>query len=87
MALFAGLMKDRSMSYTEILSHSLPFLEAMSGEINRIRIIEAGGNPDRDDDEDTESEITERPSRNNSKNVECNEPDDLFYGTLNELLR
>lgn len=76
-------MKDRSMSYDEILSHSLPFLEAISGEINRIRIIEAGGNPDRDDDEDTGSEF----SGGSGKNTECNEPDNLFYGRLNDMLR
>lgn len=81
MALFAGLMKDRSMSYTEILSHSLPFLEAMSGEINRIRIIEAGGNPDRDYDNENGTE------NGNSVPENCGESDAVFYGTLNELLR
>lgn len=83
MALFAGLMKDRSMSYSEILSHSLPFLEAISGEINRIRIIEAGGNPDRDDDDENKNGT----ENNYSVPYNCGESDDLFYGTLNELLR
>ena len=83
MALFAGLMKDRSMSYTEILSHSLPFLETMSGEINRIRIIEAGGNPDRDDEEENKSGT----ENGNSVPENCGESDAVFYGTLNELLR
>lgn len=83
MALFAGLMKDRSMSYTEILSHSLPFLEAMSGEINRIRIIEAGGNPDRDDEEENKNGT----ENNYSVPENCGESDSVFYGTLNELLR
>lgn len=83
MALFAGLMKDRSMSYTEILSHSLPFLEAMSGEINRIRIIEAGGNPDRDDEEGNKNDT----ENNYSVSDNCGESDSVFYGTLNELLR
>lgn len=83
MALFAGLMKDHSMSYTEILSHSLPFLEAMSGEINRIRIIEAGGNPDRDEDEENKNGT----ENGNSVPENCGESDSVFYGTLNELLR
>ena len=76
-------MKDRSMSYTEILSHSLPFLEAISGEINRIRIIEAGGNPDHDEDEENKNGT----ENNYSVPDNCGESDDLFYGTLNELLR
>lgn len=71
------------MSYAEILSHSLPFLEAISSEINRIRIIEAGGNPDRDDDEGSEN----NSPNNSDKMTESGESDALFYGRLNELLR
>lgn len=71
------------MSYAEILSHSLPFLEAIGSEINRIRIIEAGGDPDRDYDEENKN------GTGNGYSVpdNCGESDALFYGTLNELLR
>ena len=71
------------MSYAEILSHSLPFLEAISSEINRIRIIEAGGNPDRDDEKGSENHS---PS-NSGKKALSGESDALFYGRLNDLLR
>lgn len=75
-------MKDCSMTYAEILSHSLPFLEALSSGINRIRIIELGGNPDPDDEEDKNG-----TENNYSVPEDCGESDALFYGTLNELLR
>lgn len=72
------------MSYAEILSHSLPFLEAISSEINRIRIIEAGGDPDRDYDEENENGTENGYSVPNDN---CGESDDMFYGRLNEMLR
>lgn len=82
--LFASLMKGRSMSYNEILRHSLPFLNALNNQINRIRIIEAGGDPDRNyDDEDMES----APSYCNNNEVESTLPDSMFYGQLNALLK
>lgn len=71
------------MSYAEILSHSLPFLEAISNEINRIRIIEAGGDPDRDYDKENKNGT----ENNYSVPENCGESDAVFYGTLNELLR
>lgn len=82
--LFASLMKGRSMSYNEILRHSLPFLNAFCKQINRIRIIEAGGDPDRNyDDEDIESV----PSYHDKNEVESTLPDSVFYGQLNALLK
>lgn len=71
------------MSYAEILSHSLPFLEAISSEINRIRIIEAGGDPDRDYDKENKNGT----ENNYSVPENCGESDDMFYGRLNEMLR
>ena len=72
------------MTREEIFSHSLPYLEAMSSEITRIRIIEAGGNPDRDDEEDRKNG-TERDY--SVPNDNCGESDDMFYGRWNEMLR
>ena len=71
------------MTYAEILSHSLPFLESLSSGINRIRIIELGGNPDSDDEGDNKNGT----ENNYSVPENCGESDALFYGTLNELLR
>lgn len=84
MVLFASLMKGRSLSYREILRHSLPFLIALNNQVNRIRIIEAGGDPDRNyDDEDTESV----PSYQSKNEEESTLPDSVFYGQLNALLK
>lgn len=72
------------MSYNEILRHSLPFLNALNNQINRIRIIEAGGDPDRSyDDEDMES----APAYSDIDEVESTLSDSIFYGQLNALLK
>ncbi len=83
--MFAALMKDRTMTYDEIFSHSMPFLNAMAKQINRIRIIEAGGNPDKTNDDDTESNSV-IPSRKNYAEEESTLSDAAFYGQLNALL-
>lgn len=62
------------MTYNEILSHSLPFLTAINSEINKIRILEAGGNPNGDEE-------------NSMEEVESKLPDSTFYGTLNGLMK
>lgn len=77
-------MKDRTMTYEEIFSHSMPFLNAMEKQINRIRIIEAGCNPDKAND-DTESNNV-IPSSENHNEEESALSDELFYGQLNALL-
>lgn len=71
------------MTYREILSHSLPFLHAFCGQINRIRIIEAGGDPDRSYDENE----GDTPYYRNNDEVESTLSDAEFYGQLNALLR
>lgn len=71
------------MTRDEIFSYSLPYLEAISNEINRIRIIEAGGDPDRDYDEENKNGT----ENDHSVPDNCGESDAVFYGTLNELLR
>lgn len=50
MTMYASLTENRTMTYEEVMSHSLPFLSAVNYEIMRLRIIEAGGNPDKEDD-------------------------------------
>lgn len=77
-------MKDRTMTYEEIFSHSMPFLNAMAKQINRIRIIEAGCNPDKTDDETENNSAV--PSKENHDEEESTLPDELFYGQLNALL-
>ena len=61
----------------------MPFLNVMSKQINRIRILETGGNPYNTND-DTENSVV--PSRENHDEEESTLPDELFYGQLNALL-
>lgn len=77
-------MKDRTMTYEEIFSHSMPFLNTLTKQINRIRIIEAGCNPDKTDDATESSNVI--PSRENHDEEESTLSDELFYGQLNALL-
>lgn len=77
-------MKDRTMTYEEIFSHSMPFLNTMAKQINRIRIIEAGCNPDKTDDDTENNNVI--PSRENHDEEESTLSDAAFYGQLNALL-
>ena len=70
------------MTRSEIMGHSMPYLEAISGQINRIRMIEAGFNPDADKEE---NESSPAPSPKYDEE-ESNLSDAEFYGKLNELL-
>lgn len=80
-------MKDRTMTYEEIFSHSMPFLNAMTKQVNRIRIIEAGGNPDKTDDENEDNNTTHSASKNKDYIEEESTLSDAdFYGQLNSLL-
>lgn len=82
-------MKDRTMTYEEIFSHSMPFLNAMTKQVNRIRIIEAGGNPDKTDDENDVNDENKVFSTSKNKNYieeESTLSDADFYGQLNSLL-
>lgn len=71
--LFASLMKDRTMTYEEILSHSMPFVYKMDEKINRLRCIEAGVNPDGNDE--------------TKKSVESPLDDTSFYNMINRALK
>lgn len=80
-------MKDRTMTYEEIFSHSMPFLNAMTKQVNRIRIIEAGGNPDKTNDENEDNNTTHSASKNKDYIEEESTLSDAdFYGQLNSLL-
>ena len=80
-------MKDRTMTYEEIFGHSMPFLNAMTKQVNRIRIIEAGGNPDKTDDENEENNTTHSASKSKDYIEEESTLSDAdFYGQLNSLL-
>lgn len=61
MSLFASLMENRTMTYEEILSHSLPFLNAFNNNISRLRIIEAGGIPEGEENQNTADSEFESP--------------------------
>lgn len=63
----------------------MPFLNAMKKQIDRIRIIEAGGNPDKTNDDNTESNNV-IPTRENYAEEESILSDATFYGQLNALL-
>lgn len=80
-------MKDRTMTYEEIFSHSMPFLNAMTKQVNRIRIIEAGGNPDKTNDENEDNNTTHSASKSKDYIEEESTLSDAdFYGQLNSLL-
>ena len=80
-------MKDRTMTYEEIFSHSMPFLNAMTKQVNRIRIIEAGGNPDKTNDENENNNTTHSASKSKDYIEEESTLSDAdFYGQLNSLL-
>lgn len=70
------------MTQGEIMEHSMPYLEAISGQVNRIRMIEAGINPDADREENEDSPA---PSPKYDEE-ESHLSDAEFYGRLNELL-
>lgn len=77
--LFAMLMKDSTMTSREIAGRSMPFLNAVCTQVSRIRMIEAGIDPD-------------KKERSSASSYGCNEEesdlsDEEFYGRLNELLR
>lgn len=80
-------MKDRTMTYEEIFSHSMPFLNAMTKQVNRIRIIEAGGNPDKTNDENEDNSTSQSASKSKDYIEEESTLSDAdFYGQLNSLL-
>lgn len=80
-------MKDRTMTYEEIFSHSMPFLNAMTKQVNRIRIIEAGGNPDKTNDENENNNTTHSASKSKDYIEEESTLSDAdFYGQLNSFL-
>lgn len=56
------------MTYEEILRHSLPFLNAFNDKISRLRIIEAGGNPDGDNSDNEIAADNEHESPMSSGN-------------------
>ena len=76
-------MKDRTMTSGEIMGHSMPYLETVCGQVNRIRMIEAGINPDADKEE---NESSPAPSSPKYDEEESHLSDAEFYGRLNELL-
>lgn len=73
------------MTFGEITSHSMPFLNAICSQVNRIRIIEAGGNPDKT--EDDEGNIPYSRSHKDYDEVESGLSDADFYGQLNALMK
>lgn len=74
------------MTSSEIMGHSMPYLEAICGQVNRIRMIEAGFNPDADKNQSSEgNESSPAPSHNYAEE-ESHLSDAEFYGRLNELL-
>lgn len=53
-SLYASVTYGHSMTRAEFFSHSLPYLHAISREFTNIRIIEAGGNPYKDNESSDE---------------------------------
>lgn len=77
--LFAMLMKDGTMTRREIVSRSMPFLNTVCAQMNRIRMIEAGINPDKKE---------RSPASSYGYDEEESElSDEEFYGRINELLK
>ena len=82
-AFIASLAMHTRMSVDELYTHSLPLLSALHEQIMRIKMIDAGIDPD-----NPYSDNEEYTSPKTAKNeVESTLPDSVFYGQLNALLK
>ena len=64
------------MTGGEIMSHSMPYLEAVCGQVNRIRMIEAGFNPDADKNQSSEGNDSSPAPPHNYDEEESNLSDE-----------
>lgn len=76
--LFAMLMKDSTMTSREIVGRSMPFLNTVCAQVSRIRMIEAGIDPDKKE--------SSPASYCGYDEEESDLSDEEFYGRINELL-
>lgn len=72
------LMKDGTMTRREILGRSMPFLNTVCTQVSRIRMLEAGINPDKRE--------SSPASPYGYDEEESDLSDEEFYGQLNALL-
>lgn len=67
------------MTSREIMSRSMPFLNTVCAQVSRIRMLEAGIDPDKKE--------SSPASPDGYDEEESDLSDEEFYGRLNELLR